>query len=231
MALKRSATDTDPSAGSRRRLSKRTKISPPEVQRSSSGERSICSVSEDSALQSSRAGCEHDSSITSRGESPEDGLNNSSSESSASDAVGSEEGEEQIVTIGGPAKPNITGAFATDGARDLQTRLTALLPQLADANQALASGGGSHSMEDVEEDDPHIELNLGLGVLEQREDDETSSTSADSSDEISSEGEDSAFSSGGVQKPSEDTKPGRLDKLMGHREARPRGNIGIEDIG
>jgi hypothetical protein len=54
------------------------------------------------------------------------------------------------------------------GSGDLRTRLSAFLPQLAQANKVLEDGQEIHNMEDVEEDEQHIEMNLGLGVLEEK---------------------------------------------------------------
>lgn len=73
--------------------------------------------------------------------------------------------EEEVVTVGGPKKPRINPKILSN-AQDLQARLKSFLPQLQQANTELAAKGPGLSMEDVEDDEQHIEMNLGLGVLE-----------------------------------------------------------------
>ena len=99
----------------------------------------------------------------------------SSADSGSDDASTSEEDsdeeseEEQIATLKPGVKPDFSSARKiASGAPSLEDRLKAFLPQLAEANSKLQKGGeGEYSMEVVGEDEPHIEMDLGLGVLEE----------------------------------------------------------------
>jgi hypothetical protein len=99
----------------------------------------------------------------------ESASNVTSSSSSSSSSEEDEDGEEdeEIVTLGGPKKPRINPGVLSN-AQDLQARLKSFLPQLQQANNELAAKGAGLSMEDVEDDEEHIEMNLGLGVLESK---------------------------------------------------------------
>jgi len=56
--------------------------------------------------------------------------------------------------------------FSAPDDSDLLSRLNAFLPEMKAANEGLGAG---HNIEDVEEEDEtYVEMNLGLGVLEQR---------------------------------------------------------------
>lgn len=65
----------------------------------------------------------------------------------------------------------VTTGLNGNGASDegnLRTRLAQFLPQLADANRGLA-GGGAEQIDVVGEDEEqYVEMDLGLGVLEER---------------------------------------------------------------
>lgn len=162
--------------------------------------------------------------------------NNNSESSADGSEVGTKssselENEEEIITIGGPKKPRITHYDVTEGAQDLRSRLDALLPQLAASNDLLAGNGGGFSMEDVEDGEQHIEMNLGLGVLEEKREDGSSSSDGDSDEASIDEGEeaDMLFSSGTVQRSAEEWDTNVVSKLLGRsrRGRRP----GIDDLG
>ena len=156
MARKRTAAEIEmPSRPRPNQVNaKRTKLSPSDDVRSNSSAPSSCSVSEDSALQSSPAQSENSrhSSISSMhsddaDERSESGVSRSSDESSEEESGD----EEHITQIGGPKKPKIGGDGVLVGALDIKARLSAFLPQLAAANSELEKDGAGHSMEDVEE--------------------------------------------------------------------------------
>jgi hypothetical protein len=170
---------------------------------------------------------DEDSSMTSPNASQDstgfDGEESSSSEES--DDSTSDEGESEnddIATVKPGSKPNFSAPVAS-GAPSLQDRLKSFLPQLAEANNKLQQNG--FSMEDVKEDEPHIEMNLGLGVLKELNGKygEEAADSSEDEDEGESEGE------------GEDASPERkrrekdiMGKLMGGRKNEA---AGIEEIG
>jgi hypothetical protein len=86
-------------------------------------------------------------------------------------------------------------------------------------------------MEDVEEDEQHIEMNLGLGVLEEKGQDDTSISSEDSSDfEDELEGnEDVPASSRCETRVKENKASDAMSDLLGQQNVRQK--AGIEDLG
>lgn len=141
----------------------------------------------------------------------------STSDSEEDDA--SEEDEEEIATLKPGVKPDFSSARTiASGAPSLADRLKAFLPQLAEANSKLEqSGENEYSMEVVGEDEPHIEMDLGLGVLE-----ETNGDGESESDEDEEDGEGSVESNGkGKEKDV-------MGKLMGKKENQ---TAGIEEVG
>lgn len=160
-------------------------------------------------------------------EDAESSLSSSSEESSVLDTD-----EDEIVTLGQPKKPHIAGGAALSGARDLQARISALLPQLAAANHELETNGVGAGLEDVEDGEQHIEMDLGLGVLEEKREGDESSSGSDEEIEV----EDAA----GDAAEGEQLSPGReqrragkdssvLNKLMGRE--KPDTKPGIEELG
>ena len=125
--------------------------------------------------------------------------------------------EEEIATLKPGVKPDFSRARAiASGAPSLEDRLKAFLPQLAEANSRLQKGGeGEYSMEVVGEDEPHIEMDLGLGVLE-----ETNGDGGSESDE--EEGEEKG--EGGRERKEKDV----MGELMGKKESQ---TAGIEEVG
>lgn len=130
----------------------------------------------------------------------------------------SEEEEEEIATLKPGVKPDFSSArtFAA-GAPSLADRLKAFLPQLAEANSKLQKGGeNEYSMEVVGDDEPHIEMDLGLGVLEERNGEGDSE-----SDEDEEDGDESKDKGKGKEKDV-------MGKLMGKKENQ---TAGIEEVG
>jgi hypothetical protein len=96
------------------------------------------------------------------------------------------------------------------------------LPQLAEANNKLQQdGANAFSMEDVKEDEPHIEMNLGLGVLKELNGKDGEEAADSSEDEY----EDEDPSASPERKRREKDVMG---KLMGGRENQ---TAGIEEVG
>jgi hypothetical protein len=168
---------------------------------------------------------DEDSSMTSPNASQDstgfDGEESSSSEES--DDSTSDEGESEnddIATVKPGSKPNFSAPVAS-GAPSLQDRLKSFLPQLAEANNKLQQNG--FSMEDVKEDEPHIEMNLGLGVLKELNGKDGEEAAGSSEDEDEGEGE-------GKDASPERTRREKdiMGKLMGGRKNEA---AGIEEIG
>lgn len=232
MATKRTADALEaPTSRHRRQPAKRARLSPTAEERTNSSEPSSCSVSEDSALQSSPPASPRQrvSSMSSL-ETADSVSDSESSSSSDSESDLSESDEDDIVTIGAPKKPNIQRMNTSDGQQDLKARIAALLPQLEKANSLLTSEGEKHSMEDVEDGEQHIEMNLGLGVLEER--DEEGSDSSDESEASSDDDDDDASAlpiSSGVVKSSQRSEAGVMDALTGRRSRKEK--AGIEEVG
>lgn len=158
----------------------------------------------------------------------ESSLSSPSEESSDED----DEVEERITTVGGPKKPQIARGAVLEGAQDLQTRLSALLPRLAAANSELDPDGVGYSMEDVEDGEQHIEMNLGLGVLEEKLNGDSSSSAEESdidSESETSDIEDLPTSSGAVMRELEGKDTQVMNKLRGQKTKRRK--AGIEDLG
>jgi len=86
-------------------------------------------------------------------------------------------------------------------------------------------------MEDVEEDERHIEMNLGLGVLEEKHDSRNSSSSEGSSDIDDDPGqeEDLPASSATAKRRKEDRNPDVMGDLLGKPVEYRK--VGIEDLG
>jgi len=136
----------------------------------------------------------------------------STSDSDSEDAP--EEEEEQIPTLKPGTKPDFSSARAlAAGAPSLADRLKAFLPQMAEANSKLQQGGeNEYSMEVVGEDEPHIEMDLGLGVLEETKGDGGSESESDEE-----EGEERKRKEKDV-----------MGELMGKKENQ---TAGIEEVG
>ena len=157
---------------------------------------------------------------TTQAETASSSADSDSDDASTSDSDSEEdasEEEEEIATLKPGVKPDFSRARAiASGAPSLEDRLKAFLPQLAEANSRLQKGGeGEYSMEVVGEDEPHIEMDLGLGVLE-----ETNGDGGSESDE--EEGEEKG--EGGRERKEKDV----MGELMGKKENQ---TAGIEEVG
>jgi hypothetical protein len=157
---------------------------------------------------------------TTQAETPSSSADSDSDDASTSDSDSEDapEEEEQIPTLKPGTKPDFSSARAlAAGAPSLADRLKAFLPQMAEANSKLQQGGeNEYSMEVVGEDEPHIEMDLGLGVLEETKGDQDSDDDDDDNEE-----------EGG----SPDKKKKEKDvmgKLMGKKENQ---TAGIEEVG
>ena len=82
-------------------------------------------------------------------------------------------------------------------------------------------------MEEVEEGEQHIEMNLGLGVLEEKQEGDSSSSDESSGDESGDE-DGVPASSGAVEREKEDRDTQVMDKLTGRKRDRRRG--GVEEV-
>ncbi|KAI7278957.1 hypothetical protein KC345_g5619 [Hortaea werneckii] len=211
---------------------KRTRLSPSTQQRGNSSEPSSCSVSEDSAARSTPPTSTHEQNSSLSSPSSDDESDTVSSLSTSSEESSDSEGEDSVHTIGGPKKPEMDGQRSTESARNLQSRLSAFLPQLEAANQQLETDGGGHSIEEVEDGDQHIEMNLGLGVLEEKRDD-GSNSSEESSDEdevMHGDGMDASAPTGAEKQGHGSKDTHVLEKLKGAR-CHDDSKGGIQEIG
>ncbi|THZ84192.1 hypothetical protein D6C84_04309 [Aureobasidium pullulans] len=134
-------------------------------------------------------------------------------------------------------KPN----FARPATSDLKSRLQTFLPQMAAANaelEKLAQEGGLEGkrLEDVGVGDEYVEMELGLGVMEEKKEgddssDETSDESSDDSSEDSSEedDDDDEKEQKKKQKEKEQKEKDILGRLMGHKQGREKA-AGIQEV-
>ena len=257
MSLKRSASQMDPHPlRPLRTVHKRTKTSPSDDDnRSDSSVPSSGSVSVASALESSPPASPQQqhmrtSSVSSlpsstahsdgEEESEDESSVSSNSSEGSSDAMSDAEDGDDITVVNGPKKPAIAmGKHSLlTGAQDLSARISELLPRLAAANSTLLelTGDGSHghSLEEVEEGEGYIEMDLGLGVLEEKTGGEGDSDS--SGDESGGDYEEQAgaddvpVSSGAVGRDRGQTASDThiLGKLMGQR--RVERTSGVEAL-
>ncbi|KAM3422774.1 hypothetical protein BST61_g256 [Cercospora zeina] len=65
-------------------------------------------------------------------------------------------------------KPDIDPDVVMAYAKELESRLHAFLPKLRQANQKLVEQSAKLNMEHVDDGEQHIEMNLNLGILEQK---------------------------------------------------------------
>ncbi|KAJ5291379.1 hypothetical protein N7478_000630 [Penicillium angulare] len=89
-----------------------------------------------------------------------------------------------IPNLSGRPKPRIR---KMEGNSELLSRLSAFLPKMKSANEDLekeiAAGRGKDVvLDEVEDNKDYIEMNLGLGVLEEKRDNEDSSEDQDNKD-------------------------------------------------
>jgi len=173
------------------------------------------------ALRSSSSNAPSDNkTTTTQAETTSSSADSDSDDASTSQEDSDEESEEeQIATLKPGVKPDFSSARKiASGAPSLEDRLKAFLPQLAEANSKLQKGGeGEYSMEVVGEDEPHIEMDLGLGVLE-----ETKGGSESEGESDEDEGEEKG--EGERKRKEKDV----MAELMGKKE---NVTAGIEEVG
>ncbi|OJD10800.1 hypothetical protein AJ78_08285 [Emergomyces pasteurianus Ep9510] len=168
----------------------------------------------------------------------------SSSSSSSSSSSGQFESEtNDIVNVSGPSDlvsvphrpPHPKPSIHRLNGSTLRSRLTSFLPQLRVANENLekeiaagnAAGVELSQSEDTEIDGQYIEMNLGLGVLEEQRGESGSLTSTDTESTISYDEDNSARPATKKQpKPHHDMNV--MNKLMGNKPETKRPTI--EDI-
>ncbi|CAK3810618.1 Hypothetical predicted protein [Lecanosticta acicola] len=80
--------------------------------------------------------------------------------------------QEERIRLGGPNKPDIDPKRVMEEAQKLCAKLQEFMPKLRAANSDLAEKGDKLNMENVEEGERHIEMSLGLGVLEEQKGEE-----------------------------------------------------------
>lgn len=126
--------------------------------------------------------------------------------------------------------PSSTGRTGTLPPTDLSSRLADFLPSLKAANESLEQdqereGLASRTLEVADdEDEPHVDMNLALGVLE-----EVRESGSEDSEDTSSESEDSKEGQATVVQAQTDSKRkgGALDSLMGRKKKRPKPAIEV----
>lgn len=175
---------------------KRARLSPRGEMRSDSGIPPDGSVSEDSALKSSppvpvlRRSSSRSSSISERLANRKSKLH---AHTSDDDSSGFGTSDEEIVNIGGPKKPTFDSRATLVEMKEMRDRLVSTIAQLEAEHKTLKMEKRSLNMEDVDEDEEHIEMNLGLGVLRaqnrQKTEDEEDTSSEESSESDSSDSE------------------------------------------
>ncbi|KAF1345738.1 hypothetical protein BDV97DRAFT_358963 [Delphinella strobiligena] len=157
-------------------------------------------------------------SVSSESESDSDESSESSDEESDSDSNGSAEVDYETLladVLNGTSRP----PMPSGAGGDLKSRLAAFLPQLAQSNQELEelkARGELKSFEDVEEGKEYIEMDLGLGVLEEKK----PGVEEDKDDEDEEMDQDEEEK----RKKEEDV----LGKLMGFKKGRQ--NTGISEV-
>ncbi|KAJ5578164.1 uncharacterized protein N7459_007128 [Penicillium hispanicum] len=180
---------------------------------------------------------------------PSDDDPTSSSGTSSSESEGEESSEDEnesirheslttatdtasIPNVSARQKPRIQ---RIEGGSDLMARLSAFLPKMKDANESLekeiAAGRGQDVMLDsVNEADgkDYIEMNLGLGVLEEKRGDNDDTSSDESENE--SPGATPSTARDANKKPKAEEDSNVLGKLMGENESATD-KPSIEEIG
>ncbi|KZF26625.1 hypothetical protein L228DRAFT_243113 [Xylona heveae TC161] len=134
---------------------------------------------------------------------------------------------DDITTLPRPGKPQITNKYAADGA-GLMSRLSSFLPQLAAANASLEEDRAAGRLEERSFEIPegtdkehYIEMDLGLGVLEEKHPDATSSSGG--SDDEEHTGNDMDIDR------SKDKDSNIMGHLMGQKNSTTKPKI--EDLG
>ncbi|PGH00089.1 hypothetical protein GX51_05986 [Blastomyces parvus] len=181
---------------------------------------------------------ESESSMSSSCSSPSSPSSSSSSSSSSDNESESESnhlptvsGASDIVSVplrGPHSKPSIR---RFNGSA-LRNRLTSFLPELRAANENLEqdiAAGNVASVEldhsdETEVDGQYIEMNLGLGVLEEQDEAADSDTSMDSESTIS-HADDESTQSPSTSQPNPRNNTNVMNKLMGQKPEKKRPTI------
>ncbi|BDD59714.1 hypothetical protein MAP00_004908 [Monascus purpureus] len=164
----------------------------------------------------------------------------SSSESDGNDDAdednGAESAETPIPYVPGRPKPRI---YRVNQDSDILSRVSSFLPKLRSANEALQREIDAGRAKDVkldevdgDEEGQYIEMNLGLGVLEEKRDDnetDTSEEDATSDTDVKGEEEEAKDSAAAVSRPPRPRESNILGKLMGNKTAR-KNKPAIEEI-
>lgn len=111
--------------------------------------------------------------------------------------AGNVEASEEPITVRGATKPSMKlSKVDRELGTSLRSRLKAFLPKMAEANRELEAERAAGTLEqrnienmEDDEDDQYIEMNLGLGVLEEKDPNASNlSSDSESDDEGGSEG-------------------------------------------
>jgi len=151
----------------------------------------------------------------------DESTSSSSLSSSSSSSARSGGATTNITTLSVTRRPPITSSSLSNTASDLCSRLSTFLPTLAAANDELEleRAAGTLRDRDIEDidDEGYIEMNLGLGVLEERKSDSTDSgCSSDSESSEEEEADDGRGHDVGRRSAGRDI----LETLMGHKKRK-----------
>ena len=131
--------------------------------------------------------------------------------------------EVDTISIPPQTKPAIAGSPSPSGPSKLQSRIATFLPQLRKANEDLVNADGEMRIDKLTEGQDHyIEMDLGLGVLKERQKPRPPNReiqthdSSTSSDSTSTSGDDTQTEGSG-----KDLMSDLLGKKKGGRQARP----------
>ncbi|QIW94502.1 hypothetical protein AMS68_000020 [Peltaster fructicola] len=128
--------------------------------------------------------------------------------------------DEDITTVNRHSKPSFV-LPASLSSHSLHDRLRSFLPELAQSNEKLAHETNK-SLEDVGDEEEHISMELGLGVLEQQPD-ESDKDETDSGSDSSKDSKDHATPV--LSKADDD----HMRKLLGQSTSVEKANI--EEVG
>jgi len=169
-------------------------------------------------------GSESELSISSEDPSSESSSDGEGEANSDSDHASVVDGGEEITNVRVGSKPTMK---REDTAASLIQRLQHFIPEMKAANQELEKERAAgtlerRNIEKVEDEEgQHIEMNLGLGVLEEKDPDQ------ESDDDNQSDGTFSDSENNGTV--GRDQEEDVLSKLMGHKKSR-RKPIHIEEV-
>ncbi|PPJ57226.1 hypothetical protein CBER1_02781 [Cercospora berteroae] len=169
MATKRSSGDAHlRSARTQRSTAKRSKPSLPRPVDTLAPENvANGGGSSDPSIRSIERGSRH-----SRGDSSASDSTPTLGDEADADHEADDSDSEYITTLGPSTsayvKPDIDPEVVMAYAKELESRLHAFLPKLRQANQKLAEQSTKLNMEQVDDGEQHIEMNLNLGILEEK---------------------------------------------------------------